>query len=270
MPWCVVMSAVVHTGSMILRSEWSATFSVVSAEAAGAKVRLAAKAARPRTPSLGHTFVTRIGTSARTNSGAGRIEAEGPSVVKRRAPRGSYPLSQQVLQLPEVAGAEVGNGPIVDAAAAPGEQVVAVARDEPGRRIAGTGAGPHEHVDGVQAALVHDGADAAAADEVEPPTEQREAVGREVFHFRGEIDAAGEPRLDGVRVGGGHLDGAVLQQRADVSRQHLLLQTRRLAGRADDPPRRQRREHARRGDHRRLPHEPMYRERRATSSRLHE
>ena len=69
-------------------------------------------------------------------------------------------------------------------------------------------------------------------------------------------------------VGGGDLDGAVLQQRADVSGEHLLLQTRRLPCRADDPPRRQRREHARRGEHGRLPHEPVQRKRWAAGSRL--
>src|SRR5262245_60248721 len=72
------------------------------------------------------------------------------------------PLSQQRLQLREIAGVEVGDGPKIDAAAAPGEQVIALARDEAGSRLARIGARPHEDVDEVQAALVNDRADAAA------------------------------------------------------------------------------------------------------------
>jgi hypothetical protein len=50
MPWWVLISAVVHTGSTIFKSECKDTLSVVSALAAGARARLAANAARPSVP----------------------------------------------------------------------------------------------------------------------------------------------------------------------------------------------------------------------------
>src|SRR3954469_15655426 len=99
-----------------------------------------------------------------------RRRAEGSSTSPKRQCLGGkdgrevwppiYLRSQQALQLAEIAGVEIGNGPVGDAAATPAEQVVAVACDEPRRGVTGARARPHEHVDDVQAALVDDGADA--------------------------------------------------------------------------------------------------------------
>src|SRR5262249_41103927 len=98
--------------------------------------------------------------------------------------------SQQRLQLREIAGVEVGDGPMVYATTTPREQIIAVVRDEAGSRVTGVGTRPHEDVDDVQAPLVHDRADTAPTHIIEPPPDEREPFACEIFHLRGEINAA--------------------------------------------------------------------------------
>src|SRR5688572_12369288 len=61
MPWWVLISAVVHTGSMILRSECRAALSTVSAAAGGASARVvkAAVASARRQPEAALLMIMR-------------------------------------------------------------------------------------------------------------------------------------------------------------------------------------------------------------------
>src|SRR5262249_54018309 len=62
LPWCVLISAVVQIGSMILRSECSATLSTVSALALAAKANDAASAQARRRPNMKLSLITRKGS----------------------------------------------------------------------------------------------------------------------------------------------------------------------------------------------------------------
>src|SRR5262249_50067441 len=69
-----------------------------------------------------------------------------------------------------------------------------------------------------------------------------ETLRRQVLDIGREINTTCEPRLDVVGIGGGHLHGAVLEQRADMCGHDLLLQPACLSGRAHEPPGNQSRE----------------------------
>ena len=90
-------------------------------------------------------------------------------------------------------------------------------------------------------AAVGQGGRRAAADAVDTPAREREAVRREVLHLRGEVDLPREPRLDGVLVGGRDLDEGPLGESADVSRHERLVEAARsdrLAQRRKERPER--------------------------------
>src|SRR5262245_2787692 len=82
------MSAVVQIGSMILRSECSATFSVDSAKALGIGNKLAASTTnrralrRPRRSAIVRIVHLRFDTRRLEGSGRGRIEPHAPTLVK--------------------------------------------------------------------------------------------------------------------------------------------------------------------------------------------
>ncbi len=78
-----------------------------------------------------------------------------------------------------------------------------------------------EQVDDVLAPFVDDGGDRPAVEIIEPAADQRESLGRQVDHRRGQVDLAVEPGLDGVLIARRHVDQVVATQRAQMRRHRV-------------------------------------------------
>jgi len=79
----------------------------------------------------------------------------------------------------------------------------------------------------VLVALIDERGDRPAVEIVEPPARQRKARGAEVLDRRCEIDAAVEPRFDGVAILGRDVLQMAGLQRSDMAGNHLLGQAGR-------------------------------------------
>src|SRR5258708_2332437 len=146
--------------------------------------------------------------------------------------------AQAADQLAEAIRGDVGDRPPGLARLRPAPQLEAAARARPdgadgsggaARRGLRTG-GPHQDADQVIAGLVDERRHPPAADVVETPAAQREALGGEVDHRRRVVEAPGEPGLDGVAVARCDVLRMAGELGADVARQYLLADLRGLRG----------------------------------------
>ena len=108
---------------------------------------------------------------------------------------------EELFQLGEIGGGDVGNRAEGKAILLPCEPVVALGFAGAIPRVFRLGFF-HEDIDDMLAASVDECGDGAATGSVEASTEQGKSIVREVAHGRREIDSSVEPRLDGVLIGG--------------------------------------------------------------------
>ena len=84
--------------------------------------------------------------------------------------------------------------------------------------------------------MVDQRGDPVPVDEVQTPADKGKTLGGEVLDGWRELHLAVEPWPDGMGVARRHLDRAVLQQRADVCRDDVMLDLRNLVGLVHDRP----------------------------------
>jgi hypothetical protein len=75
---------------------------------------------------------------------------------------------------------------------------------------------PYKDIHNVLASHVYEGTYPTSVNVIEAGTGKREALGREVLNFRGELYASIEPWLHAVRVTGRYLKRLILKERTNV------------------------------------------------------
>ena len=128
---------------------------------------------------------------------------------------------QRAHELAELGVIQIGDGPERHAVPDPMAHLEPTNRS----RVAGgspIGRGPDEHVDRMEAPLIHERGDRLAGDVVEPTTHQRKTDGREILNRRREIQLAEEPWLHRVLIGRSHVEQVSISERADVITDDLV------------------------------------------------
>ena len=84
------------------------------------------------------------------------------------------------------------------------------------------GRGPDEHVNRMEAPLIHERGDRLAGNVVEPTTNQWKTDGRQILDRRREIQFAQEPRFHRMLMGRLHVQQMRISERADVITDDLI------------------------------------------------
>lgn len=131
-------------------------------------------------------------------------------------------MLQELGELLEFCGVEVGGSAEIHSILLPEDQVVSA--DRPDFHEIGwfSFAGPDKHVDEMFLALVDERCDIAMIQIIEASADEREAFTREIRDRRSEVEFAVEPRLHGVLVRGFDVIQMSRLKRADMVRDDLF------------------------------------------------
>ena len=123
------------------------------------------------------------------------------------------------------------------------------------------GRGPNEEVDGVRFVSVDERRCGVPIDIVQPAADERKSLSAQIMHLGREVELAVKPRLDGMLIGGDHVDQmSRSHQRSYVARYNVVRDaiTGSIRQRTDQPSDRCTDPHApdRRTDHTLTHHDP--------------